>query len=136
MFWKMIKTTLSKHTFYCASFLLRNNSFSCFDRPLPRRSSDEDLVATVEADSVEDPTFDTDDAVAASLRSSSRTGLGGVSTANVARCSYVGMDDDTEDVPDEECYKDGGSVRRRRKPDDDDAPFEGWFLRTFLVYRL
>ncbi|VDK23311.1 unnamed protein product [Taenia asiatica] len=109
-------------TALAADYVLENDKD--YPKPLPRRSSDEDMVATVEADGVEDPTFDAEDAVAVSLRSSSRTGLGGVSAASAGRCSYAGMDDDTEDAPDEECYKDGGSVRRRRKPDDDDAPFE------------
>ncbi|KAL5105362.1 Nipped-B protein [Taenia crassiceps] len=109
-------------TALAADYVLENDKD--YPKPLPRRSSDEDMVAAVEADGIEDPLFDAEDAVAVSLRSSSRIGLGGVSAASAGRCSYVGMDDDTEDAPDEECYKDGAGVRRRRKPDDDDAPFE------------
>lgn len=45
--------------------------------------------------------------------------------SGAARCSYAGMDEEGEDVPDEECYKESSS--RRRRKDDDDAPFEGWF---------
>ncbi|VDM33859.1 unnamed protein product [Hydatigera taeniaeformis] len=108
-------------TALAADYVLENDKD--YPKPLPRRSSEENMVATVEAGATEDPTLDSEVAVATSLRSSSRTGLG-VSTASAGRCSYVGMDDDTEDVLDDECYKDGSSVRRRRKPDDDDAPFE------------
>ncbi|CDI96881.1 nipped b protein [Echinococcus multilocularis] len=108
-------------TALAADYVLENDKD--YPKPLPRRSSAEDMVATVEVGSIEDSTLDAEDPIAVSLRSS-RMGLGGVSGAGASRCSYVGMDGDTEDVPDEECYKDGGSVRRRRRPDDDDAPFE------------
>lgn len=83
----------------------------------------EEIEVSGEGGSLDNIGSETEDGLATSTRSS-RMGLGGAISVG-GRCSYAGMDEDTEDILDDDCYREGGGSRRRRKADDDDAPFEG-----------
>ncbi|VDN98426.1 unnamed protein product, partial [Rodentolepis nana] len=90
-----------------------------YPKPLTRRNSFGDN--DVDESGIGGDNDDTDD----HLDPEGGKGVASISLrSSAARCSYAGMDEEGEDIPDEECYKDSSTRRRRKATDDDDAPFE------------